>query len=239
MQTFIILSSVFCASFLGTMTGFGIGTLLVPVVLNFIPFLSGMIFAAFIHGANSVWKLIFWGKYIKKNIVLFFLMTCIPATLMGSLLLGIVPHLYASKILGVFLIVYGIIFFRYPTIKMAQHPFTLAFGGVIAGLSAGFFGIHGEIKSAMLNTYHLPKEVYIGTLGALSLMIDLTRIGGYFYQLEEPIAFSWWLLFIAVIISFCGAKLAEIYVKKINTYYFRIIVLGALIITGIKFIIFD
>ena len=49
----------------------------------------------------------------------------------------------------------------------------------MTGFFAGIFGIGGEINALGLTTFNLEKAVYIAIAGAISFLIDSTRIVTY------------------------------------------------------------
>lgn len=236
-QSLFILLSVFGASFLANVAGFGLGTVLVPIILNFYPVMLGMIFVAVIHLFNAIWKTLFWLRSIRWEILLYFGCAALPTALVGAYVLSIFPATVSKKIIGLFIVGYVCINMFWPSFKVPPTPLSLFSGGILSGFSAGFFGIRGAIKSVFLTAYRLPKETYLATMGAIDIIVDITRLSAYIYQegslLEQP----WWLLFIAIIVSFVGAKCGQLVVRRINTTYFRYMVLGLLLISGLRLIL--
>lgn len=236
-QSLVILLSVFGASFLANVAGFGLGTVLVPITLNFFPVMQAMIFVAVIHLFNAIWKTFFWIRFIRWNILLYFGCAALPGALAGAYMLSIFPATASKKIIGVFIICYVVINMVWPYFKVPATRFALMGGGVLTGFSAGFFGIRGAIKSVFLTAYRLPKETYLATMGAIDVVVDITRLSGYIYHQGTSLQQPWWLLLTAIITSFAGAKCGQLFVGRLDATYFRLIVFGLLIIAGLRLIL--
>ena len=101
------------------------------------------------------------------------------------------------------------------TFKLKQKLSVAISGGALTGFFAGIFGIGGEINAVALSAFNLEKAIYIATAGAISFMIDSTRIATYIRGgiLLEPTILSGFLIFIPV--SLVGAMIGKRGVEKI------------------------
>jgi len=214
----------FVAAIFGTITGFGISTVMIPVILFFYPLPTALLFVGIIHFAGDIWKVLFFKHGIRWNLILSFGIPGIIASYLGASLVLSVPGLLMKRILAVFLLAYVVFLFIKKEWRVPQRISTGVMGGSLYGFSAGIFGIGGAVRSAFLTTYNLPKEVYIFTAGAIALFVDITRIakyisGGSFIQTSLLI-----LLAICIPISFLGAYIAKKLVNKIPQNKFRTII---------------
>ena len=69
-------------------SGFGLGTLLLPVFALFYPIEVAVAATAVVHGANNVFKVSLVGRYADRGVVLRFGVTAIVAAFLGAALLG-------------------------------------------------------------------------------------------------------------------------------------------------------
>jgi uncharacterized protein len=90
-----------------------------------------------------------------------------------------IPHEILSRALGIFLIAYIIFIISNQAYKLSQKLSVAISGGALTGFCAGIFGIGGKIIAVALSAFNLEKAVYISTAGAISLVIDSTRITTY------------------------------------------------------------
>jgi uncharacterized membrane protein YfcA len=237
MQVFIILLIVVIASGVGTLTGFGISTIMVPVMLLFYPLPETLLFVGIIHGFGNLWKLLLFRKGFQWKLILSFGIPGIAATFLGASIVFNVSSVLLSRILGVFLIAYVIYLFVKRSFRIKPNLWTGACGGALSGFLAGIFGIGGAVRSLFLTAFDLPKEVYIVTGGAIALIIDSTRLTTYLTKGARLEQFLLWGLLLLVPASFFGAKLAKRIVEKIPQQHFRKVIAVFLFLAGLKFLI--
>jgi hypothetical protein len=237
MEIPLILCIVIIASCIGTMTGFGTSTIMVPIVLLFYPVPQTLLFVGIIHWFGNIWKLILFKKGFQWRLILSFGVPGIAAAFFGASLVFNIPGMIFSRILGIFLICYVIYLFVKSSFRIKPNLFAGACGGALSGFFAGVFGIGGAVRGLFLMAFDLPKEVYIATAGAIALFIDTTRLTTYFLKGARLEQLLLWGLLIFVPASFLGARIARHIVDKIPQEHFRKVVAVFLLLVGIKLIL--
>jgi len=237
MEIPLFLCIVIIASCIGTMTGFGTSTIMVPIVLLFYPVPQTLLFVGIIHWFGNIWKLILFRKGFQWKLILSFGVPGIVASFLGASLVFNIPGIILSQILGTFLICYVIYLFLKSSFKIKPSLLTGACGGALSGFFAGVFGIGGAVRGLFLTAFDLPKEVYIATAGAIALFIDTTRLTTYFLKGARLEQLLLWGLLIFIPASFLGAKIAKHIVDKIPQEHFRKVVAVFLLLVGIKLIL--
>jgi uncharacterized membrane protein YfcA len=142
-----------------------------------------------------------------------------------------------KRILGVFLVLYVIFLLIKREWQLPKTSGTAVCGGILSGLSAGFFGVGGAIRGAFLTAFNLPKEVYIFTSGLIALFIDVTRVSRYLLgrtSLGDNLLYA---LLVCIPASFIGAYIAKRFLNRLPQRFFRIFVGIFLALVGIKFLI--
>jgi uncharacterized membrane protein YfcA len=226
------------ASGIGTLTGFGSSTVMIPVLLIFFPLPITLLFAGILHFFNDIWKITLFRQGVRWKLILGFGIPGIIFSIIGASLAINAPEELLSRVLGAFLVGYVIFLLLKPKFKIKQSDALAITGGSLSGFLAGIFGIGGAVRSAFLSAFDLPKSVYIATAGAIALAVDSTRIITYYaggIRLESTLL---WGLLIFIPASFIGAKIAQKIVNKIPQKYFRIIIAVFLFIFGIKLVLF-
>ena len=237
MEIPLIMSLVIIASCVGTMTGFGTSTIMVPVLLFFYPLPQTLLFVGIIHWFGNVWKLILFSKGFRWKLVLSFGVPGIAATYLGASLVFSISSAILSRILGTFLVCYVVYLFLKSSFRIKPSLSAGACGGALSGFLAGIFGIGGAVRGLFLTAFDLPKEVYIATAGAIALFIDTTRLITYLQKgarLEELLL---WGLLLFVPASFLGARIAKHVVEKIPQAHFRKVVAVFLFLVGVKLLL--
>jgi uncharacterized membrane protein YfcA len=222
------------ASLVGTMTGFGIATIMTSVLALFLPPIEVLLLVAIVHWFGDVWKIGLFRSGFRLRLVAMFGLTGVVASFLGArVTLGLSPGLLL-RVLGAFLIVYAVFLMVQSGFRVAPSAAVALAGGSLSGFTAGIFGVGGAIRSAFLSLFDLPKDVYIATSGAIGLLVDSSRIVTYFAggaRLEH--AFVWGLL-VFIPASFAGAALARRIVDRIPQARFRMVIAVFLLAAGLK-----
>ena len=123
MEILLILCVVIIASCVGTMTGFGTSTIMVPVLLFFYPVPQTLLFVGIIHWFGNIWKLILFRKGFQWKLILSFGIPGIAATFLGASLVFSISATILSRILGVFLICYVVYLFVKSSFRIKPNLF--------------------------------------------------------------------------------------------------------------------
>lgn len=226
------------ASGIGTITGFGTSTILIPILLFYLPLPETLLVVGVIHFSGDIWKMILFRKGFDWKLILTFGLTGIMASYLGARIVFSASPELLLRILGAFMLAYVIFLVFKPDFKVPKKNLTAITGGGLSGFFAGIFGVGGAIRTLFLSAFDLPKAVFIATTGAIAFLIDSTRITTYLVngvRLED--AYLWgFLVFIPA--SFAGTALAKKVVDKIPQKWFRMVVALFLFVMGIKFFIF-
>jgi uncharacterized membrane protein YfcA len=237
MEIPIILIVVVVASGVGAMTGFGISTIMVPMLLMHYPMPQTLFFVGIIHLFGNIWKLLLFRKGVRWRLILSFGIPGIAATFLGASLVFNIPKIVLSRTLGSFLILYVIYLFLKSSFKVKPSLVFGACGGALSGFLAGVFGIGGAVRSLFLTAFDLPKAVYIATAGSIALFIDATRLTTYFTNGARLPRLLLYGLPLFIPASFLGAAIAKRIVDRIPQEHFRKIIAIFLLLMGIKLLL--
>ncbi len=237
MSAVAILCLTLLASTVGAITGFGSSTIMVPVLGIFFPLPVVLLFAGIIHLSGNLWKVLLFRRGIVWKIVFVFGIAGFMGSHIGArLVLG--EHLFsARRMLGIFLVIYVFFLFKRPRWKISDTWPLCAVGGLLSGLSAGFFGVGGAVRSAFLTAFDLPKETYIFTSAIIALCIDISRISTYLWggtSLPHPLGI---ILLLCIPVSLGGTYLGKRMVDKTPQHLFRYVVGSFLAIIGVLLVL--
>ena len=227
--------AAFVAEIVGTVAGFGSSTVALPLALLFFDFQTALILVAFLHIFGNVGRISFFKSGLDKRLLLIFGIPSVVFTLAGALLVSSISQTTLKSILGVFLVVYAIIFLWKEKIKLQPSVLNSLIGGSLSGFLAGLIGTGGALRGAFLTAVGLPKEKYIATAAAIALAVDVTRIPVYFAEGFLNNRYYWYIPFLFVI-ALAGSFTGKQIVKQVPQKTFRKIVLGAIFIVGCTFI---
>lgn len=233
----LILLLTLVSAAVGTMTGFGTSTIMVPVLSLFFPIPETLLFVGVVHWFGDIWKMIFFKKGWNWRLILLFGIPGIIASFLAAKLPLTLPGVLLQRSLGLFLILYVVFIVFKPKWKLPPSPANAALGGTLSGFFSGIFGVGGAIRSTFLTAFDLKKSVFLFTSGVIGLMIDSSRLTQYLIsgvKLDQLLASS---LVLAVVVSFLGAVIAKQLVAKISQPKFRLFIAAALFIVGIRYLV--
>lgn len=235
MDLYLFLFFAFFAEVVGTFTGFGTTTILVPLASFFMSLRDAIVLAGVFHLFGTIFRTLFFRKGINWKITFIFGIPALIFSYIGASFLSTIEINLLSKLLGIALILYASLSLFEHKIILPQNPLTLATGGSVVGFLAGLIGTAGALRGAFLTSYNLSRDVYLGTGAAMGMGADFARVLSYYqfglikYNLNLIIIMAT----VALIGTYLGYKAVNITKQKI----FNKLILIALILAGIKFLI--
>ena len=229
----------FLAGILGTITGFGISTVMVPVVLLFLPLPETLLLVGVVHWFGDLWKMYFFKHGFDWKLLLYFAVPGIVMAIIGARLTFTLPANLLDRFVGLILVAYVVYFLYKPHFKLKGNFSTAFLGGGSSGLLGGISGVGGgALRAVVLTAFNLPKSEYIFLSGLTGAAIDASRIATYFLggaRIDHNLTLG---LLIFIPASFLGAFVAKKIINKISQNRFRTIIFAFLLIIGLKFLIF-
>src|SRR3990167_1511124 len=108
MQILFLTVLTFLAGIVGTITGFGISTIMVPVVLLFLPLPQTLLLVGVIHWFGDLWKMLLFKHGVNKKLLLYFGLPGVIAAILGAMLVVRIPETIGQEIVGLIIISYVI-----------------------------------------------------------------------------------------------------------------------------------
>ena len=237
MAVALIAALTIVAGGVGTLTGFGTSTIMVPVLLMFYSLPETLLLVGIVHWFGDIWKMWLFKRGIRWRLWLSFGVTGVLYSIWGATLSVTAPEELMARILGGFLILYvGFLFWK-SSFKAPPTTGVAGIGGAASGFLAGIFGVGGAVRGAFLAAFDLKKAVYIATSGAIAIVIDTVRIATYIHggARLEPILMWGMIAFIPA--SLVGAGMAKKLVERIPQDKFRLVVATFLLLAGLRLLI--
>lgn len=236
MEIIFIGLTAFIAAILTFFSGFGLGTLLTPVMMLFFPLDLAIALTGIVHFANNLFKLFLIGKHASKEVILRFGIPAILAALLGSWVLlemtelkplfsyslfGQLFYIQPVKLVIAILLVFFSLADLIPSFKRIQFSKDkLPLGGLISGFFGGLSGHQGALRSAFLIRAGLSKEAFVGSAVVVSSAIDFTRLGVYATKfLNTSLNDQIPLLSVTILSAICGALIGNQLLKKITLHF--------------------
>ncbi len=240
MEYALIAITVLIGAGLTFFSGFGLGTIMLPVFSLFFDLPVAVGATAIVHLANNVFKFMLVSKHIHRKTYFRFGLPAMAAAALGSWLLAqfadfkpLYSYVIADRSVEVTLInvVIGflMICFAWFDLKPSRKDFKvsekhLPLGGILSGFFGGISGHQGAFRSVFLSKANLTKEQFIGTGNAVSLTIDLARVPIYLglittvsgkeRDLTAALTDGSWLLIVGIVFAFLGTYFGKKLVAK-------------------------
>jgi len=233
MEYIIVGFAAVIASGLTLFSGFGLGTLLLPVFAIFFPIEVAIGMTAIVHFLNNIFKLSVLGKYAKKVVVIKFGFPAIVSAFLGAFVLiwflNLEPllsyHLGDSELLiqpvqliiGILILLFALFELAPGLNKISFAEKYLPLGGIVSGFFGGLSGHQGALRSAFLLRCGLSKESFIATGIIVACLVDISRLivyGSRFTEAFKEGNLS--LLSVAVLSAFSGVFVGKRFLRKVT-----------------------
>lgn len=238
MEIFWITALTILASAVGTVTGFGVSTVMVPVVLLFYPLAETLLLVGVIHWFGDLWKMFLFKRGVNFRLLLSFGIPGIITAWFGATLVFKLPSLLLIQIIGGLLVAYVIFIIFKPKFQLKPTLGIAFLGGAGSGILGGISGVGGgALRAIILSAFNLPKEVYIFTSGLLGFVIDASRITTYIVEGTKIPTHLILGMVVFIPASFVGARAGKVLADKIPQNKFRLVIAFFLFLIGVKFVL--
>ena len=235
-------------------SGFGLGTLLMPMFALFFPVQIAVAATAIVHLANNVFKVAIVGKHARKRLVLLFGVPAALAATAGAWLLWYLSDLQpmmtyslfdrafaispVKLTIGVLMIVFAVFELSPALDRYSMSPKWVPLGGILSGFFGGLSGHQGALRTIFLSHLGLSKEQFVGTIATVAMLVDIVRISVYgltvfrkhFSQIDHT---SVTLVIAASAAAFLGSFIGSRLLTKITMRGLRTIIGTLLLLLGI------
>jgi len=242
-------------------SGFGLGTLMLPVFALFFPVEVAVVATALVHGANNVFKAVLLGRHADRDVVIRFGLVAVVAAIFGAMTLAWlagsdssvsveVNGKTVSEVTPVKLII-GLLMIGFALFELLPRFRKLEFdrrylplGGLLSGFFGGLSGHQGALRSAFLAKSGLSSEQFVGSNAVIGLLGDFTRVTVYLALFAAAGGQAgdfdgWGLVAVGSLSAFCGVLLAKRFLHKVTMGAIQVLVgillfgVGTALITGL------
>ncbi len=225
-------------------SGFGLGTILMPVFALFFPLPLAIAATAVVHFANNLFKFGLMARDANWSVVARFSLPAAIAAIFGAVSLGYFDRLpsiwrytIADKdfevtavkaVIGSLIMLFALLELSSRFQALAFPPRWLPFGGALSGFFGGLSGNQGALRSAFLLKAGLSKEAFVATGVVSAVIVDAVRLtvygtamlSGQIAQVESlalPIT-------VATLCAFIGAFVGKRMLRKVTLRAVQLVV---------------
>lgn len=241
------------ASALTLVSGFGLGTILLPAFALFFPVPTAVAATGVVHLLNNIFKGGLLHRRTHWPTVWRIGIPAVPAAMFGAWLLaqlGTTPPLFhwtfagqrhaptgASVSIGLLLSLFAMLEL-WPRFQALQAPPRLMpLGGLLTGFFGGLTGQQGALRSIFLLRAGITPPNYVATGVMIALLVDVSRLGTYITTFHRtglnPHGGEAFLVAIATLAALLGAWFAAQRIDKMTIGWIRVAVASLMLLVGI------
>jgi len=195
MEFLVVPLVALAASALTLLSGFGLGTLLLPAFALFFPVEVAVGMTAVVHLLNNLFKLGLLGRHADRRTAFRFGVPAIGASFLGAsalvwlsdrepLLRWTLLHRSCEiDPVGLTVGVLMVVFAAWEVVPFLERasldPRLLPLGGLLSGFFGGLAGHQGALRAAFLVRAGLGKETFVATGIWIACAVDVTRLAVY------------------------------------------------------------
>ena len=247
--------TAFTASALTLFSGFGLGTILLPVFALFFPVEVAVAATAVVHALNNLFKLGLLAKHAVPRLLLTFGVPAVIGAFPGAILLTRLAsraplatwHLGGREcvvtpigvVMGLLILFFAGVELLPAMQRLRVGAKWLPLGGVLAGFFGGLSGHQGALRAAFLSPLALPPKRFVATQASLACMVDATRLLVYGHAfLADPAAAlatrsQWLLVGSSTLCAFAGAWSGTRLLPKATVGFVRKVTGTLLVVVGV------
>jgi uncharacterized membrane protein YfcA len=182
------------AGALGAVTGFGIGSLLTPILALQVDTRLAVAAVSVPHVIGTALRFWLVKGGVDRRVLWSFGLTSAAGGLAGAALQGWLGSRWLDVVFGVLLLFAAVSQSTGLARRMRFRGVVAWFAGALSGLLGGLVGNQGGIRSAALLGFDLPKHTFIATATAIGLFVDGARMPVYVVTQGADLVTLWpWL----------------------------------------------
>ncbi len=227
----------FIAGGIASIAGFGIGSLLTPLVASQYGMKTAVTAVAVPHAIATVLR--FWRLrgHVDRHVLFSFGIINAAGSLAGALVHVWVDNPVLAIVLGVLLVfagMAGVLGFA-DRLRLGRGAAWVA--GGLSGAFGGLVGNQGGIRSAAMLGLGVQGPAFVATATAIGIMVDAVRMPVYVVTEHHRMFHAWPVMVAATIGVVTGTLLGERLLRTIPEKIFRRTVSASLLVIGVYLLV--
>jgi uncharacterized membrane protein YfcA len=225
------------AGAVAAVSGFGIGSLLTPLIALHVGTKTAVAAVSVSHLIGT--GLRFWGLRgsLDRRVFWRFGLTSAAGGLAGALLNTRASSPALTIVFGSLLVFAGAAQITGSAQRWRFHGSVAWIAGALSGFFGGLVGNQGGIRSAAMLGFDLPKERFVATATAIALVVDAARMPVYVVVERAQVAAIWPLVVVATVGVVGGTLAGQRVLALVPEQRFRQIVGAIVLLLGIAMLV--
>jgi uncharacterized protein len=175
----LVAAAAVVAGAVAAVSGFGIGSLLTPLLLLWFPARLAVALVSIPHAIASIVRWLRLRRDVNKRVFVQFGIASVLGGLLGALLQATLHSDLLTLVLGVLMLMAGTTEILRRPVPLPQTPLARLGAGALSGFFGGLVGNQGGIRSAALLGFGLSPRQLVATATASAVLVDLARVPVY------------------------------------------------------------
>lgn len=236
-QYIVLILVTLVTSVITLFTGFGVGTIMMPIMALFFDVKVAIFLTAIVHFFNNMSRLALYRSEINWRIIQRFGIISLTGAFIGSYAQIYIDSNWLKVGVGLFLTTYALLSLIPNNITLKLPNGVDFIGGFLSGLIGGLIGNQGVIRSLYLLNYGLEKKELIVSSALIAVIIDSTRIPVYAYTNLHYLQDNIVLLSMIVLSAILGTVIGSRILPKVSYDLFKNIILAGVLILGVLMVL--
>lgn len=232
-----VLMVALAAGIVAAVTGFGIGSLLTPLLALGVDLSLAVAAVSIPHVIGTAVRFGLLKGRIDRKVLLSFGVTSAIGGLLGALLHRSASNQWLTLLFGALLLFAGASELSGLSRRMRFRGAVAWIAGAFSGLLGGLVGNQGGIRSAAMVGFNLSKEQFVATATAIALFVDGARLPVYLFTHGDQMASLWRPIAMASIGVVAGTVIGSRTLARIPEIWFRRVLAVVLWVLGITMIV--
>lgn len=226
MDWFLLLVTAvgFVAGAIASVSGFGIGSLLTPVLAVRVGTKLAVAAVSVPHVVATATRFWIMRRHIERRLLWSFGLMSAAGGLTGALLQSLANSPALTVVFSGLLIFTGFMGLTGLSKRMRFKGWMAWLAGALSGLLGGLVGNQGGIRSAAMLGFDVPRHAFVATATAVGLIVDCARMPVYLATQGREIAQLWPVLLMATLGALVGTILGERMLRRVpESIYHRVV----------------
>ena len=231
-HSFLLTCAGIMAGAIASISGFGIGSILTPLLASWIGTKLAVAVVSIPHFIGTALRFVVIREHVDRRVLWTFGAASAAGGLVGALLHIWMRSAILGYVLGVLLVFAGFMGITGLAARMSFGKQSAWFAGALSGAFGGLVGNQGGIRSAALLGFNLRRDAFVATATAIALLVDLFRMPVYALLQFHQIVSQWQMAAVATIGVIAGTVSGKWMLRRIPENTFRLIVSGIILVLG-------
>jgi uncharacterized membrane protein YfcA len=217
----IVAAVAVAAGMVASVAGFGIGSLLTPVLASQVGTKLAVSLVALPHVGGTALRLGMLRAHVDRRVLLNFGIASAVCGLGGAVLHAFLTSVILSRVFGGLLVLAGISSLVGLMERLYLPRWAAWVAGGLSGIFGGLVGNQGSIRSAALLGFHVPRDAFVATATAIALLVDVGRVPVYLVTQGSRIWQNWLPVVVALAGVMVGTLVGARFLRRIPEHVFR------------------